>query len=153
MNGCSKRASCAALRPSLSLLPYGAQIQHWEAADVLRRMHTPESGSSHKLHPCMDTWSTHMQCLRRFPSSSDRRCKVSGEQHERCLRENKTWRPSDSLRALKLLEFFKVFAETKSFKYPKPNVGATIAGAVVDFPGLQKRRESGEIDYCAFTVA
>ena len=57
MNGCSKRASCGALHPSLSLLPYGRRIQHWEAAEMLQRMRMPDSSSNHKLHPCMDTWS------------------------------------------------------------------------------------------------
>ncbi|CDJ42588.1 hypothetical protein, conserved [Eimeria tenella] len=140
MNGCSKRASCAALRPSLSLIPYGRQIRHWEAAEILRRMRTSDSSSGHKLHPCMDTWSAHLQCLRRFPHSAERRCRLSEEQHQRCLKENGNWRPTDSLKAMKILELFKVYAETKSFKYPKENVGLSAAGAVVHFPGLERRR-------------
>lgn len=45
-----------------------------------------------------------VQCRRRFPTSSEKRCVVQFEQHNRCLSEAKEWRPADSLRPKKLLE-------------------------------------------------
>lgn len=54
----------------------------------------------------------YMQCLRRYPDTSAAKCRVEGDRHSRCLKLNRTWKPSDSLQAQKLLEMYVVCGDS-----------------------------------------
>ncbi|PHJ24047.1 hypothetical protein CSUI_002099, partial [Cystoisospora suis] len=132
MNGCSKRKTHRWLHPFFELRQTFPKIQHWQGTEILHRLKQKEKDAS-AVHPCMDTWGDYMQCLRRYPDTSTVKCRVESDRHTRCLQLNRTWKPSDSLQAQKLLEMFHVFNETSRFKYGRPPLQPLVRGCVVPF--------------------
>ncbi|KAF8821332.1 hypothetical protein IE077_002149 [Cardiosporidium cionae] len=130
MNGCSKQKTHRLLNPVLDLYQRFPKMEYWQGHSIAQTIRKRDQGDVFVRHPCVKSWNGFIRCIRRFPNSTTTRCKVEALTHKQCLETNKDWIPGDYVQYVKILETFKVFNETASFKYKKPNYRKEAAGTI-----------------------
>eukprot|EP00746_Dinoflagellata_sp_MGD_P002542 gnl/MRDRNA2_/MRDRNA2_104966_c0_seq1.p1 gnl/MRDRNA2_/MRDRNA2_104966_c0~~gnl/MRDRNA2_/MRDRNA2_104966_c0_seq1.p1 ORF type:complete len:158 (+),score=22.80 gnl/MRDRNA2_/MRDRNA2_104966_c0_seq1:94-567(+) len=146
--GCTKRKNHRALPQFAKFeipheFPRFPQIMgEW----LVRRVRMKETGEITD-HPCSKNFDGFLICLRRYPDTYHKKCKIEAARYMMCLEQHKDWTIPEEYSYMRFLERFGLFTEGNPgrFRIQKPSIAHEGVGTTMSFGDLpgNPRRPSG----------